>query len=475
MLFRQLADDQLAQYAYLVGCQRTREAILVDPERDVERYLEAAARENLRIVAVTETHIHADFLSGARELAARAPGVRLCLSDAGGEDWNYLWPDRDGRAWTKLRHGDAIRIGNVELSVLHTPGHTPEHLAFLVTDHGGGVAEPMALLSGDFVFVGDLGRPDLLESAAGVAGAMEPSARRLYASARDFLALPDWIQVWPGHGAGSACGKALGAVPASTVGYERRFSRAFAAVGAGERAFVDFILDGQPEPPLYFARMKRLNREGPPLLGAPPAPPRLAAGALLAAARSAAQVVVDTRRDRRAFCAGHLPGAIAAPWNRSFSSIVGSYLEPEEEIVLLVAEEQLGEVVRALVRIGYDRIAGWAPPEALAELPAGGLATLRRLDFGAEFERARSAPEAALLDVRGAAEFAEAHFAGALQIAHTRLGRELDRLPRGGRLLVHCGTGARSLSAASYLARRGFDALFVDGDFPRAGVATRAS
>jgi hydroxyacylglutathione hydrolase len=197
--------------------------------------------------------------------------------------------------------------------VLHTPGHTPEHLAFLVVDHGGGASEPMALLAGDFVFVGDLGRPDLLESAAGVHGAMEPSARRLYSSAREFLALPEWIQVWPGHGAGSACGKALGAVPSSTVGYEKRYSPALAAVRAGEKPFVDFILAGQPEPPLYFARMKRLNKEGAPPLGPLPSPARLDAAGLLARADDLATVALDTRRDKKVFSARHLAGSLYTP------------------------------------------------------------------------------------------------------------------------------------------------------------------
>ncbi len=466
MFFRQIFDEQLAQYAYLVGCQRTREAILIDPERDLDRYFELAQRENLRITAVTETHIHADFVSGARELAARDPGVRLLLSDEGDADWKYGWPDRDARAWTKLHHGDSIRVGNVELRVVHSPGHTPEHIAFLVIDHGGGASEPMAMLAGDFVFVGDLGRPDLLESAAGVKGAMEPSARRLYASAQEFLALPEWIQVWPGHGAGSACGKALGAIPSSTVGYEKRYSPALAAVRSGEQPFVDFILAGQPEPPLYFARMKRWNRDGAPLLGPIPAPKKLDARALAQLVDRPDAVVIDTRRDRAAFCARHAARSIAAPWNRSFPSIVGSYVGPEEEIGLIVSEAQLPEAVLALIRIGYDRIAGWASPETLLELSAERLATIDRIGFGAEFEAARAQASAVLLDVRGAAEFEAGHFDGAVQIAHTRLATELESLPKDARLITFCSAGGRSVSAASFLARQGFEVVYVDGDHP---------
>ncbi|HEX9801060.1 MAG TPA: rhodanese-like domain-containing protein [Thermoanaerobaculia bacterium] len=464
MLFRQIVDDRLAQYAYLVGCQRTGQAILVDPERDVDRYLEAARSEGVRITAVTETHIHADFLSGARELAARDPGIRVYLSDEGDADWKYLWPDRDGRAWTPLRHGDVLLVGNVELRVRFTPGHTPEHVAFEIVDRGGGADAPMALLSGDFVFVGDLGRPDLLETAAGVAGAREPSARRLFASARDFVTLPEWLQVWPGHGAGSACGKALGAVPSSTVGYERRFSPALAAAAAGERAFVDFILAGQPEPPVYFARMKRLNKEGPPVLGELPRPARLAAAELARWLGRDDAVVLDTRRDRAAFFARHARGALFAPFNRTFPTIAGSYVEPEQKIVLVVDETELDESVRCLVRVGLDRVAGWAPPAILAQLDGEDVRAVPRLDFADGFDAALGEPDVAVLDVRSAAEFEAGHVPGALHAAHTRLAAELDALPRERPLLVHCQTGSRASSAASYLARRGFDVRYVDGE-----------
>ncbi len=203
MFFRQVLDRSLAQYAYLIGCQRTREAVVVDPERDVDR--ELAASEGLKLTAATETHIHADFLSGARELAAR--GLTVYLSDEGGEGWRYGWAGEGGYDIKLLRDGDSFSVGNVELKALHTPGHTPEHLSFQVIDHGGGAVLPegdqrgnkaMGIASGDFVFVGDLGRPDLLETAVGVAGAREPSARRLYGSLPRFLDLPDYLQVWPG-------------------------------------------------------------------------------------------------------------------------------------------------------------------------------------------------------------------------------------------------------------------------------------
>lgn len=446
MLFRRITDDRLAQNAYLIGCQRSGEALLVDPERDVDRYLAAAADEGLRIVAVTETHIHADFLSGTRELTARDPEIDCYLSDRGGEDWSYRWA---AERTTLLGDGDAFSIGGIRVRALHTPGHTPEHLSFEITDAGRD--EPIGVLTGDFVFVGDLGRPDLLESAAGVAGAMEPSARRLHASTLKFLEGADHLQLWPGHGAGSACGKALGAIPQSTLGYERRHSPAIGAALASESAFVDYILDGQPAPPLYFARMKRLNRDGAPLLGELPVPRE-------SPLRGEASVI-DTR-PRRAWLEGHAPGAIHAPFDRSFPTIVGSYVDPESELQLVIEPSAVEQAVRALVRIGYDRVASYVAPQ---EAPAGGRATT-----AISFDELAALERPTVLDVRGAGEYAAGHLDGALHIPHTRLAARLDELPRGERIHVHCRSGARAAAATSLLEREGFDVVLVDGMYPGA-------
>jgi hydroxyacylglutathione hydrolase len=312
MLFRQIFDPKLAQYAYLVGCQKTKEALLIDPERDVDQYVAIAAGEGLTITAVAETHIHADFLSGAREMAERH-GARLYLSDEGAADgWTSKWAKGGDYDVTFLHHGDSFTVGNIEITAIHTPGHTPEHLSFQIVDHGGGASEPMGLVTGDFVFVGDLGRPDLLESAAGVEHAMRPSAEKLFASARDFLDYEDFLQVWPGHGAGSACGKALGAVPQTTVGYEKRYNPMLDAARRGQEAFVDAILDGQPEPPLYFARMKQLNRDGVPLLDGLPRPrpsrPRISRGASPLASSSSTRARTAPRS-----CRATSPGPSTPP------------------------------------------------------------------------------------------------------------------------------------------------------------------
>lgn len=457
MFFRQVFEPRLAQYAYIVGCQRTGEAIVIDPMRDVDRYVRIAEAEGLRLVAATETHIHADFLSGSRELAER--GTKLYLSNEGGEGWEYGWTD--GYEVALVKHGDRFSIGNIGFEVLHTPGHTPEHISFMITDHGGGADAPMGIASGDFVFVGDLGRPDLLETAAGEAGAMGPAASRLYASARSFLELPDYLQVWPGHGAGSACGKALGAVPETTVGYERRFSPALHFVQKDEASFVNFILDGQPEPPLYFARMKRLNRDGPPVLGAMPQPRELTSDELLATATSRSAVVVDARKDRQAFMDGHLPGSLYAPFDNTFPTITGSYIGEDEDIVVILDPEEVCEAVLDLVRIGLDRMVAWAPPSALADLP---LSSIDRATTG-DLDVLMASRGGTVVDVRRKTEFDEGHVPNAVNVAHTRLKARLDEVPDDGPLLVHCRSGARAAAAAAYLAREGREVVYVDGLF----------
>src|SRR5690606_3668951 len=220
MLLRRFYDVKLAQASYMIGCQATGEAAVVDPHTDSELYLRAAEAEGMRIRYVSETHIHADFLSGARQLA-RKTGAELLLSAEGGEDWQYAFADEDG---ARLLHdGDVVTLGKVSLRVIHTPGHTPEHISFAVTDRAAS-DQPLGVLTGDFLFVGDVGRPDLLETAAWAADTMEARARDLYRTLERFRGMPDYLQSFPGHGAGSACGKGLGAVPTTTLGYEKLVS-----------------------------------------------------------------------------------------------------------------------------------------------------------------------------------------------------------------------------------------------------------
>ncbi|MEM1177752.1 MAG: MBL fold metallo-hydrolase [Acidobacteriota bacterium] len=465
MWLRQIFDPKLAQYAYLIGCQRTGDALIIDPQRDVDRYIDIAGREGLRLTAVAETHIHADFLSGARELAEQL-GARLYLSDEGDADWKSEWATRGDYDLRLLKDGDTFDVGQIEIRALHTPGHTPEHLSFLVTDRGGGAEEPIGIASGDFVFVGDLGRPDLLETAAGVVGEMEPSARALHRSLEKFLQLPEFVQVWPGHGAGSACGKALGAVPSSTVGYEKRHNASIDAARRGVDEFVGAMLGGQPEPPPYFADMKRLNKEGVPLLGELPTCEELDASEFQKALAEGV-ALVDTRADRHAFMNRHLDGALYAPFDRSFPTLVGSYVQHGGPIVLVMHEDQVEPAVRDLIRIGFDDIRGYVTPAVLDD-PAltGRLRSTPVIDF-VQLEQRRRRSGVTVLDVRGASEFAAGHVPGALNVAHTRLLARIDEIPVAGELLVHCGSGARASAAVAVLERTGRMVTLVDDLFTR--------
>ncbi len=466
MLFRTIYDDSLAQAAYLIGCQKTGEALVIDPERDVERYIDAAAREGLRITHIAETHIHADFLSGARELAERT-GARLHLSAEGGPDWNYRWLDSKvgGGSYKRqiLSDGDTFAVGAIRIQALHTPGHTPEHMSYLVTDLGGGADEPMGIVTGDFVFVGDVGRPDLLESAAGMEGAADPAARKLYTSLRIFDALPEHLQVWPGHGAGSACGKALGAVPQSTVGYEKRFNTPLVAARGEEAIFVESIIEGQPEPPPYFARMKAENREGPAVLGGMPRPKKTLPPSIDVNDRNV--VVIDTR-PWDAFRAGHLARSLHVPLGRTITTIAGSYIDPGMTIYLIVDDDRVADVVAPLIRIGLDTIKGYVTPdEVTAYGNAGGeLSTITEIDMTRFAETIRTS-RPTILDVRNSSEFREGHVAGATNVAHTRLAPSVDRIPEADPLYVHCKSGARSAAAAAWLQRMGRTVVSARGDF----------
>lgn len=466
MFFRMLYDDKLAQAAYVIGCQRTGEAVVIDPQRDVDRYINLAEKEELKITAVTETHIHADFLSGARELAERT-GAKLYLSDEGDADWKYQWlhQKQGGGSYHHqlLKDNDSFMIGNIELKVLHTPGHTPEHISFMVTDHGGGATEPMGIATGDFVFVGDVGRPDLLETAAGQAGAKEKSAKVLFQSLQDFKHLPDYLQLWPGHGSGSACGKALGAVPQSTVGYEKRFNASI-SIADNEDTFVKSIIYGQPEPPLYFARMKRDNKMGPKVLGEIPSPAKVDLTALEKALAGGA-AVLDTRPWAH-YVEGHLKGALHAPLDNSFPTVAGSYVEEGTPIYLIVTEAQMTEAVTDLIRIGLDDVTGYLTPDDLAAAAAKGhqLEKLNYLHIN-DLKPGSDYDHAVLLDVRRADEFDAGHLAGAVNIAHTRLLLRKKELKKDQPVLVYCRTENRSAYAAGLLQADGYKVVQLIGGY----------
>lgn len=450
MIVKRFYDTGLAQTSYLIGCGAHGVAVVLDPNRDVEQYIRMAEQEGVRITHVTETHIHADFVSGARELAERT-GAALYLSDEGDASWKYAYAADAGAVLVK--NGDTFTVGNIIIEAVHTPGHTPEHLSFVVTDSAA-ATEPIAIVTGDFVFVGDVGRPDLLEKAAKLEGTMEQAARTLYRSLSKFRNYPDWMQVWPGHGAGSACGKGLSAVPHSTVGYERRFNWAFGVTDEDE--FVRMVLAGQPEPPKYFAEMKRINKAGPKSLHGFATPERLPI-ARMGAQLESGSVVVDTRSAAE-FAGGHIPGTINIPLDKSFSTWAGWLLSYDADIHLIIDADAVDIAIRDLAMIGLDRVAGYFGSAVVAEWAAEGgtLETVRQISATQLAARIGDG-DVTVLDVRGSAEWKAGHLPGAVNIPVGYLEERLDELPRETPLVVLCQSGARSAIAASVLQANGLD------------------
>lgn len=442
MFFQHVYDKSLAQASYLIGCQAKGEAIVIDAQRDMDVYLKIAEQNNLKITHIAETHIHADFLAGSRELAA-VTGAKLYLSDEGGEDWQYQF-DHVG-----LKHGDVIKVGNLTLEVLHTPGHTPESISFLLTDHPA-TSEPVMIFTGDFVFVGDIGRPDLLEKAAGIVGTQEKGAKQMFQSVQRFAELAPFIQVWPGHGAGSACGKALGAVPSSTVGYEKIRNWAF-QYEHDEAGFVDYLLDGQPEPPKYFAMMKNLNKVERPLLVEVPQHSLLSADAFKKAYADGIKVI-DTR-NKVDFANGFLPGSINIQHNNSLATWAGWVLNYQEQFILVAKPDEMEEITRKLMRIGLDNIYGFVSDVKDLGIE---LQTADVIDL-ATFKTYLGKDDVQIVDVRNSKEYHDGHIEGAEHVFVGTLQDNLDKISKDKQVVIHCQSGDRAAIAYSILRRNGFD------------------
>jgi len=441
MFFQHIYDKSLAQGSYLIGCQKTGEAIVIDAKRDVDTYIDIAQQNGLRITHIAETHIHADFLAGSRELAALT-GATMFLSDEGGADWAYAF-DHVG-----LKNGDVITVGNLNLTVMHTPGHTPESISFLLVDTPA-TREPLMVFTGDFVFVGDVGRPDLLEKAAGLIGTQEKGAHQMYQSIKAFRDLPAYVQVWPGHGAGSACGKALGAVASSTVGYEKIRNWAF-QYDDDEPGFVQYLLADQPEPPRYFATMKQLNKVDRPLLTSVPAQQKLGADAIQAALKKGIKLI-DTR-NKADFAQGFVPGSINIQGNNAFATWMGWFMTYEEPFMLVAADDQIEDLTRKLMRIGLDNMLGYT-----ADLTTLGidLETSDIIDL-ATFKTYLNRDDVQLVDLRGATEYNAGHIEGAENIFIGTLDKNLDKISREQPVVIYCQGGDRATIGYSILAHNGF-------------------
>ncbi|WP_210140979.1 persulfide dioxygenase-sulfurtransferase CstB, partial [Staphylococcus sp. GDX8P113P-2] len=330
-----------------------------------------------------------------------------------------------------VKNQDIIQVGNIKLEVLHTPGHTPESISFLLTDEGGGSSVPMGLFSGDFIFVGDIGRPDLLEKSVQMEGTTEIGAKQMYQSIEGVKNLPDYIQIWPGHGAGSPCGKALGAIPMSTLGYEKINNWAFNVTD--ESKFVETLTSNQPAPPHHFAQMKKINQFGMKMYQPYNVYPSL----------DNERIAFDLR-SKEAFHGGHTQGTINIPYNKNFINQIGWYLDFEKDVDLIGDKSTVEQATHTLQLIGFDNVAGYRLPtsEILTQ-------SIHSADITGE--------EANVLDVRNEEEWNNGHLDQAVNIPHGKLLNENIPFNKEDKIYVHCQSGVRSSIAVGILENKGFE------------------
>ncbi len=438
LFFRQYDLACLSLYSYLVGDTSTGRAVVVDPQRDIGEYLADAESNGLRIERVIETHFHADFLSGHLELAGAA-GAVISYGSVAEADF----------AFEPLAHGQILSLGEVTLEIRHTPGHTPESISIVVSEHPGD--EPVAVLTGDTLFIGDVGRPDLLTSVGRTADSL---ARDLHRSLHEqILTLPDTTQVYPAHGAGSACGKHLSAAATSTIGEQRETNYALRPMSDDE--FVDVVTEGQSVAPLYFAFAADANRRERELLDDHEPPAALTVDQALELAVEGA-ALVDTRSPE-SFASGHVRGSVNVGLDGRFAEYAGDVVRPGQQVVLLGDAGRGIEARVRLARIGFDAVAGEvADVEAvLAERPD--LATAaRRLPAGEVAAWLRDEPDLQLIDVRNPGEAKLGAIPGARNLPLARLLDHLDELDPDRPTIVYCAGGYRSSIAASTLRAHGF-------------------
>jgi len=445
MIFEQFYLNCLAHASYLIGDEKTRTAVVVDPQRDVQRYLEAARRRGLQIRYVFLTHLHADFIAGHLELRDTV-GAKICLGARANAEY----------AFTPMKEGDVLEFGSVRLKILETPGHTPESISILVYDLEKDDKNQRAVLTGDTLFVGEVGRPDLRASLG-----WQPAdlARLLYASlGRKLLNLPDSTLVYPAHGAGSLCGRNISSETFSTIGEQRRSN--YALQPMSEEAFVGMVTADQPDAPAYFTHDAVLNSKERPTLEATlqRVLNALSLETVVGMKQAGAQVV--DARDPDEFAKGHLAGSINIGLGGQYATWAGTLLGRDKPIILIANPGREQESAIRLGRIGFDHIAGYLDGgiEALEARPELVQRTERMVPAMLAEELASSSPFF-VLDVRTPREWHSKHIAGSLNIPLNHLGERLAELPSGRKILVHCAGGYRSSIAASILQQNGFGDL----------------
>lgn len=440
MKLERIYNESLSQASYII-VNENKEAFVIDPKRDIDTYLNYSQDNDVNIRYVAETHIHADYLSGAPELA-HATKAKLYLSSEGGTDWQYSFDH------SPLKDKQKIDFGNVEIEVLHTPGHTPESITFLVKDKNAPFV-PIKAITGDFIFVGDIGRPDLLEKAAGQEGSQYIGAHQLFNSLTEFVKLPKNTEIWPGHGAGSFCGKSLSTIPQSTLEKEIASSPAFQYLNDKE-AFTNYVLEGQPTPPKYFGMMKVLNKIERPLRVEIPKIPRLTMDELQSAIKNNV-LVIDTR-NKEVVEKGFIPGSLHIEGGKSFSTFVGSLIDYNQQIILVVSDEKkMDDLTRKLMRIGLDNIYGFVDQIiGINNLKSSNIISAN------EVLKLMKQPKVQLIDVRTLSEYKSGHIEGFQNIPLNELENKSHKIQKDSPVIIHCQSGVRGAMAYSILEKLGY-------------------
>jgi glyoxylase-like metal-dependent hydrolase (beta-lactamase superfamily II)/rhodanese-related sulfurtransferase len=446
MFTQQFFVEGLGCASYIVGCEAKGTAAVIDPDREVQKYLDVAQSRGLTITHIIETHLHADHVSGNTDLAART-GADIYVHEASGAEYNYK----------PLKHDDVIELGNIRLRVTHTPGHTPESITLLVADTTR-AEEPWLALTGDTLFVGDIGRPDLVgvEAARGLAGNMYESIFE------KILPLNDSLLIYPGHGAGSLCGKSIGAMRSTTLGFERKYNSALAPRERDE--FVDFATSGLPEQPGNHKRIKAMNRKGPKLLGTVESRPLTIRDAIPHFQRGAG--LLDAR-SKDAYVQAHIPGSVHLEADDQLSNRIGFVFPPDVPIILLLSNpSEYEQVVYSLARVGYDNVVGYLSEsldvceEMGLPVTAGDIQDVEPVELHRILRNCANGDCPIVVDVREPWEYRQGHVPGAVLIPLGQLSARVNELDPERPVAVICASGNRSQSAAALLGQKGFKTVY---------------
>lgn len=451
VVFETVEAGGLSHYSYFLGDRDAGVAAVIDPRRDVQVYLDLAAEHGMKITHAIETHIHADFVSGARELAKRSGTAKIVASIEGDPDYGFE-VDR------RLKNGDELTFGGIKLRAIHTPGHTPEHMSYLASNRGGGKA--WALFTGDFLFIGSVGRPDLM----GVENT-DSLARSLYHSVQNaYTDLPGELMVYPAHGPGSPCGAGIEAPEGDPTLAKQRNGNPYWRM-SNENMFIESLLSAQPPVPYYWPRMKQINAAGPEILGGTPQVEKLKPAAFADMIAAGDVQVLDTQL-MGAFAGGHIFGAMNIGYNEAISMWAGWMLDPDKPIAIITpAHGNLSDPLDWLSRVGLTNVQAALEGDMKSWVSSGRRFDSFRTMSVAEVDKKFPSDKMTLLDVRSPSEWDSGHIQSAQYMFLPEIPKRLSELDKNKPVIVYCGTGYRASIGVSVLRAKGFDARTVPGSW----------